>query len=46
MNPTGANWTTLTSLTAVTTNAVVTDPLVVPQKFYRVGSSIPVVSEP
>jgi len=45
-NLTNANWTTLTSLAAETTNSVVTDPLVAPQKFYRVGSSIPVVSEP
>jgi len=45
-NLTSASWTTLTSLTAETTNSVVTDPLVGPQKFYRVSSSIPVVSEP
>jgi hypothetical protein len=41
-----ANWSTLTSLTAVDTNSLATDPLVAPQRYYRVGSSIPVVSEP
>jgi hypothetical protein len=40
------NWTALTSLTAASTNSSVTDVLAAPQKYYRVGASIPVVSEP
>jgi hypothetical protein len=45
-NLTDTNWTTLTSLTAASTNSSATDAGGGSQKFYRVGSSIPVVSEP
>jgi hypothetical protein len=45
-NLTDANWTTLNSLTAIDTNSTVMDSAVTPQKFYRVDSSVPVVSEP
>lgn len=41
-----ANWTTLTSLTAVSTNSSASDTMGPGQKFYRVGASIPVVTEP
>jgi len=45
-NLTDTNWNTLTSLTATTTNSSATDLIAPSQKFYRVGSSIPVVTEP
>ena len=45
-NLTDTNWTTLTSLAAVSTNSSATDAGGASQRFYRVGSSIPVVSEP
>jgi len=45
-NLTDANWTTLNSLTAIDTNSTLTDSATAPQKFYRVDSSVPVVSEP
>jgi hypothetical protein len=45
-NLTDTNWTTLASVTAVSTNSSATDAGGGSQKFYRVGSSIPVVSEP
>jgi len=45
-NITDTNWTALTSLTAAGTNSSVTDPAGAAQKFYRIGSSVPVVSEP
>lgn len=45
-NLTDTNWTTLTTVTAASTNSSTTDLLNAPRKFYRVGSSIPVVSEP
>jgi hypothetical protein len=45
-NVTDANWTILTTLTAVSTNSSAIDLLNAPQKFYRVGSAVPVVSEP
>jgi len=45
-NLTNANWTTFNSLTAIDTNSTVMDSAVTPQKFYRVDSSVPVVSEP
>ena len=41
-----AGWTTLNSLTAIGTNSTVMDSAAPPQKFYRVDSSVPVVSEP
>ncbi|HWC61611.1 MAG TPA: immunoglobulin domain-containing protein [Verrucomicrobiae bacterium] len=45
-NLTDTNWTTLTSLTAVSTNSSATDSVNASQRFYRVGASIPVVTEP
>lgn len=45
-NLTDAGWTTLNSLTAIGTNSTVMDSAAPPQKFYRVDSSVPVVSEP
>jgi hypothetical protein len=45
-NLTDTNWSSLISLTAVSTNSSALDSIVAPQKYYRVGSSIPVVSEP
>jgi immunoglobulin I-set domain protein/Ig-like domain-containing protein len=45
-NLTDTNWTTLISLTATGTNSAAVDSVTSSQKFYRVGSSVPVVSEP
>ena len=45
-NLTDTNWTILTSLTATDTNSSAMDSTAPSQKFYRVGSTIPVVSEP
>jgi hypothetical protein len=45
-NLTDTNWTPLTSLTAVSANSSTIDSAASGQKFYRVGSSIPIVTEP
>jgi hypothetical protein len=45
-NLTDTNWTALTMMTATATNSSTTDADGAGRKFYRVGSSIPVVTEP
>jgi hypothetical protein len=45
-NLTDTNWTTLINLTATGTNSSTIDSAAASQRFYRVGSGIPVVSEP